>query len=131
MENQTIDRRKHTRYKVKENVFLYDKKNISEILDISEGGLTIRVPYNPEQLEITKKFNALLLDYSTKCCIENIPCEIIKCHTVPIPNLISPTAVHTCNLKFTSLTKSQAAQIEVFIKNSRKSSTQYTSLYPR
>lgn len=119
MVNNKSNRRKYPRYQVKENVFFYDNENISEILNISAGGLAIRLSATAQITDINSVVKALMLDYSTKCCVEDVECEVINSRTEYLNHLIAPTPHYTCNIKFLQLSERQSVKVEKFIEKCR------------
>jgi len=113
-----VERRRHLRYKVKDNAFAIinsEPVRLVPILDIAIGGLGVSMNGDDLWLNKASKLEIMVADCSFY--LENIPFETIsnfKAFPANVSNL--PGGRHG-SLKFGSLTPSQKSELKYFIRN--------------
>ena len=113
-----IERRKHPRYKVKDNAFAIinsEPVRLAPILDIAMGGLGVLMNGDGQWLNQASKLEIMVADCSFY--LENIPFEAIfnfKAFPANVSNLLDG---RRCSLMFGSLTPSQKSELKYFIRN--------------
>ena len=112
------ERRRHRRYKVKENAFAVinpDPVKLVPVLDISMGGLGIYVNQGSKMMDDSPKLEIMVADCSFY--LDNLPYEIIeniKAFSGGASNMFDGRRF---NLKFGNLRPAQKARLKFFIRN--------------
>lgn len=117
--NQGIERRKLPRLEVNNYSFAvikHESDNIAlgRILDINKGGLAFlygaenNVPWPNGSLDIFTVDSLL--------CVTSLPFRLVSDGDVPKVNQFSSVAMRRCGVQFGPLSKSQEAQIDIFLE---------------
>lgn len=110
------DRRTHPRYRVKNNVFLYNGTTFAEIVNISEGGAFCRflmdTDNHPSPISLIE-----LINTPEKVYIHSVPCKDLNCHGAETRLLSASTAIRDCRLQFIPLNNEQQEQLINFINS--------------
>ena len=111
-----MERRKHTRYNVDENVMVFNTTTFGQIINICKGGLAFRYladkndpPLNSFELGLMNSNNAFLLD--------NIHCRLVTVTDSPPIHPSSSTIIRRTGVCFTNLTIEQQAELDCFLMN--------------
>jgi hypothetical protein len=106
--NDFVERRKHKRLKVKENIFAVlssDNKKLGQIKDISEGGLTFQYIENNKPAEGLVEID--IFSPTNDFYLKNIPVEIIKDTEVDNSVPFSSVPMKQFRIQFGKMTPTQ------------------------
>jgi hypothetical protein len=117
MKKQVVERRKHTRFHVRDGAFAvlgpYSSK-IGQIIDMSIGGLAFSYIAGEERSNRSYELGILLAENSFY--LTKIPFETIwDKETRGVP--FSSVPMRRCGVQFGELTQNQASQLQYFIQN--------------
>ena len=113
-----VERRRHPRYKVKDNAFAIintEPVRLVPILDIAMGGLGIYMNGDDPWLNKASKLEIMVADCSFY--LENIPFEAISNFKALPANVSKLPGGRRCSLIFGSLTPSQKSELKYFIRS--------------
>jgi len=113
-----VERRKHPRYKVKDNAFAIinsDPVRLAPILDVAIGGLGVLMNGDGQWLNQASKLEIMVADCSFY--LENIPFEAISNFKALPANVSNLPGGRRCSLIFGSLTPSQKSELKYFIRS--------------
>ncbi len=112
--NNSMERRKHKRYCVDENILVFNSSTFGQIINICKGGLAFRYladkndpPLNSFELGLINSNNAFLLD--------NIHCRAITVTDSPPVHPSSSTIIRRTGVCFTNLTIEQQKLLDHFL----------------
>jgi hypothetical protein len=112
-----VERRKHERFRVKDDAFvilrLQDSVLLGELIDISSEGLTLHYIAGEEPSNGTFKLNISLLDHDF--CLTKVPFETITDCAMAVPLGCIPSRRR--GVQFGELTDNQAVQLKYLIEN--------------
>lgn len=125
-ETEKNERRKHTRYKVREGAYAAlspDSAKMGQIIDISRGGLCFRYIVQMDQVEDCSETHVFVGDEGIY--LEKMPNKVIEDIQVedsefPGSMMIGPRVMRVVRQRrvcFGELTGNQTAQLEYFIMN--------------
>jgi hypothetical protein len=110
MKPQIINRRKHTRHKAKEFDVAMTSFFSGNIIDISEGGMSINiVNYNLEK--IPREWNTTILSSSTSTKITNLPIKLIRKDRIEF-SVFGGFSTRNVGVKFDKPSSSQQEKIK-------------------
>lgn len=110
-----LERRKHKRFKVKNDTFVAHAGNIGKIKNISMGGLSCRCIGNKGPSTDTCVFDIFCANEGTTFKLKKVPVTIIKKH-LNQDALCKTTLARRCNVMFDELAPEQKAQLESFLR---------------
>ncbi len=113
-----VERRRHPRYKVKNNAFAIinpEPVRLVPILDIAMGGVGVYVNDSDQWLNKASKLEIMVADCSFY--LENLPFESISDFKAFPANSSNLLDGRRCSLKFGTLTPSQKSKLKYFIRN--------------
>ncbi len=118
---QTIERRKHKRFKIKEDSVAILKSNPSQqvqIIDISMGGLACRYDKsNALSIRLNKSDELTINLAEADFNLDNIPCKTISDVTLADDAHLGSMPGKRCGIKLGELTPNQTSQLDYFIEN--------------
>ena len=112
------ERRRHRRYKVKDNAFAVispDPVKLVPVVDISMGGLGIYVNEGSKLMDDSPKLEIMVADCSFY--LDNLPYEIIENIKAFSGNASNMLNGRRFNLKFGNLRPAQKARLKFFMRN--------------
>ncbi|CAB1060451.1 hypothetical protein D1BOALGB6SA_5217 [Olavius sp. associated proteobacterium Delta 1] len=113
-----IERRKHQRYKVKDNAFAIinpEPVRLVPILDVAMEGVGVYVNNEDQWLNKASKLEIMVADCSFY--LENLSFESISDFNALPANPSNLFDGRRCSLKFGTLTLSQKSELKYFIRN--------------
>lgn len=112
------DERGAERFRVRENILVYNEKTFADIIDISEKGLCYR--YLHDLRETNHPVSHIdLFNSSNHVHLRNIPCHPVHTRDRQISSLLPTTVLRTCGIEFIRLDETMLRQLKQFIESSR------------
>jgi hypothetical protein len=119
IDKKAAERRKHTRYEVKDRIFITFRPNfdrIGWITDISKGGVSLEYSTLQEFSALTDKVCVDIFSSPRKFDLSNLRCQMIYDARVESEKgFIETIETRRCGLNFESLSPHQAAQIDIVL----------------
>ncbi len=116
-----MDKRKHTRFSVEENVIVALQNGlnrIGKVKDISLRGLSFEHIYEEDLIGGDSRKSLIL--WINDANLPKIPCKIVYDKPLRTPSEYDSLAIRLitkrCGIQFESLTDQQIAQLELFLK---------------
>ncbi len=114
----TIEQRKHKRFRVQYGafvVFRFNDSKLGQIIDISRGGLAFRYVANGKQSKGPDQLDIMLAEKDFH--IEKLPFKTIFDFEIPSVVAFNSLKTRRCGVQFGKFTQNQISQLESFIKN--------------
>lgn len=118
MEKSTtfLERRKYKRYRLSDDILVFNENTFGQIINISKGGLAFRFLTNKDVVQ-DNEFELGILNSSNGFYLENICCKTItSTDSAPI-HPTGSTIVRRNGVEFYNLSPEQQEQLEEFLKN--------------
>jgi hypothetical protein len=113
-----IEERVAERFKVRENILVYNEQTFADIIDISEKGLSYRYLHNlGDNSRPVSRID--LFNSSNHVHLRNIPCHPVHTRDKAISSIHPTTVLRTCGVEFIRLDKTMLKQLKQFIESSR------------
>lgn len=110
------ERRRHSRYSVKDNILLFNGSIFAEIVNISLGGIYCRFLTDVQEQPIPIRFIDLI-NAPDKICVENINCNDLNWSDYDTRQLFHSTALRNCRLQFTQIGIEKKNQLLQFMNS--------------
>jgi hypothetical protein len=117
-EKEQAERRKHTRFEVREGAFAVlrpDRNIVGEILDISKGGLSFRYITGEEQSRESSGLDILFAGGSFS--LAGVPFKTVSDFLMPDGFFSNSTTTRRRGVQFGVLTQEQTGELKSFIGN--------------
>jgi len=109
-----IERRKHKRYQLSDDILVFNETTFGQIINISKGGLAFRF-LTSKEITQDAYFELGILNSSSGFYLENIPCKTVtSTDSAPI-HPTGSTIVRRNGVEFGELTSEQRQKIEEFL----------------
>lgn len=110
------ERRRHPRYKVNDNILVYNENSFAQIIDFSKGGLAFRYLTSRDDSP-DKNCNIGLLNSVSGNHLSDIPCQLIRTDETGPIHPAGSTVIRTYALKFKDMTDAKRKEINDFFKD--------------
>jgi len=115
--NFFIERRKHERHQLSDDILVFNETTFGQIINISKGGLAFRF-LTSKDISQNPYFELGILNSSNGFYLENIPCKTItSTDSAPI-HPTGSTIVRRNGVQFGELNSEQLRKIEEFLSES-------------
>ena len=114
--NNSMERRKHKRYNVEENVLVFNATTFGQIINICKGGLAFRYLANKNDPPLTS-FELGLMNGNNGFLLDNIHCRTVTVTDSPPVHPSSSTIIRRTGVCFTNLTIKQQESLDNFLMN--------------
>lgn len=117
--NQTVEQRKHKRYKVTKRAFAVlgpEAVKLCHLIDISKGGLSFR--YFVDTNDTGERLQELDILGGEDFYLEKVPVRVVSDMILKDDSPFSSIAMRRRGVQFGPLTPKQREQIDYFIENS-------------
>ncbi len=114
---ETIEQRKHRRFKVEDGAFAVPRPRsavMGKIIDISLGGLTFG--YMENQGKVIEPFELTIAMRCHGFKLDKVPCKIITDRQSSADSPEIPAGSRRCSVQFGDMTTSQIEKLEYFIR---------------
>lgn len=112
------ERRKHPRYKLSDDILVFNETTFGQIINFSKGGLAFRYLTSKDIVQGT--FVALgILNSASGFYMENIPCKTVSTSDSTPIHPTGSTIVRQNGVQFENLTNEQILQIESFLEKNK------------
>lgn len=109
-----VERRKHKRYQLSDDILVFNDTTFGQIINISKGGLAFRF-LTSKEIGQNPFFELGILNSSSGFYLENIPCQTVtSTDSAPI-HPTGSTIVRRNGVKFTHLTDEMLQKIDEFL----------------
>ncbi len=115
-QNNPLERRKHKRYLLKENVLVFNEATFGQIINISKGGLSFRYLTQRDEKPLTS-FAIGILNGDNGLYLENLRCRTVTVTDTPPIHPSNTTIIRKTGIKFMGLTPEQNKLLAKFIAN--------------
>ena len=113
------DKRKHTRYEVKDHILVrlrsQTKEDLGQLLDISEGGLSLYCYLNPNKSDEYSELG--IFPHDNDCTIKDIPMSLIIDKELNNGSLHRSKMLRRQSIRFGNFTPKQKVKLDYFLKN--------------
>jgi hypothetical protein len=110
------ERRRHTRFRVSNNILFINQDTLAEVIDISTCGMACRCLTRADK-PITEFSEIELLNYDLDISIEGLPCRIVRSSKTAITDSLLTTLIMHFSIEFKGLTNKQRRQLDRFIEH--------------
>lgn len=114
--NSLIDRRKHTRFHLREGVYAGQYPNIGEIVDISLGGIAYNYMEVANDADNEEAGGGFVIRSDDGATIESLPSKVVSDKVVNNGSSFSIIITRQCRMMFDSLTEEQKNELIGFIQ---------------
>ncbi|MBI5559484.1 MAG: PilZ domain-containing protein [Deltaproteobacteria bacterium] len=109
-----IERRKHKRYQLSDDILVFNESTFGQIINISKGGLAFRF-LTSKDISQNHYFELGILNSASGFYLENIPCmTVTSTDSTPI-HPTGSTIVRRNGVQFGELSSEQMQKIEEFL----------------
>lgn len=112
---KNIERRKHQRYRVKEEALVISPEIVGQITDISLGGMAFRYADKIDSSQPSEELDLFLSN--NDFYLDSVPITTISDRTLLTVSPYSPMVMRLCGVQFGQLSPSQQTQLEQFIES--------------
>ena len=106
------------RYRVRENILVFNERTFADIIDISEKGLSYRYIHNLKDSALPVS-SIDLFNSSNHDHLRNIPCHPVHTRDKQISSSHPTTVLRTCGVEFIKLDATMLKRLKQFIESSR------------
>ncbi len=110
------ERRRHPRFKVDDNILVFNQNTFGQIIDASEGGLAFRYLTSMED-GLDEECNIGLLNSSSGNHLGDIPCQLVRMQETDPIHPSGSTVIRTYALMFKDMSEVKQQEINDFFKD--------------
>ena len=113
-QNNLLERRKHRRYQVAENVLVFNSTTFGQIINISKGGLAFRYLAQKDDPPLAT-FEIGILNGDNGFYLDQLKCRTVTVNDTPPIHPTSSTIIRKTGIQFTDLTPEQNERLASFL----------------